>query len=167
MAETLLVLRDGNGNHNSSPTFLFSICSHPRIPRVSMNMDTSCRRKSNNGKRTRKRTRPIRFECSNAIRNGIMFDFYPGLLHFIQISTTLLASFFTISEVEHPSVACWSSLQYSFSPVFVHLALLQDSFYRHFLIMWHISNVGSYVVNAVWISILVLHRTNNSFLSNA
>ena len=29
------VVRDGNGNRNSSPTFLFSVCGHPRIPRVS------------------------------------------------------------------------------------------------------------------------------------
>ena len=104
MAETLLVVRDGNGNRNSSPTFLFSICGHLRIPRVSKNMDASCRRKSNNGKRTRKQTRPIRFERGNAIRKGIMFNFYPGLLYFIQISTT--ASFSTISEAEHPSGAC-------------------------------------------------------------
>ena len=76
MAETSLVVRDGNGNCNCSPTFLFSIWGHPRIPRVSKNMDASCRRKSNNGKRTRKRTRPIHFECGNAIKihNGIMFD---------------------------------------------------------------------------------------------
>ena len=93
-----------NGNYKSGPTFLFSVCGHPRIPHVSRNMDTSCRRKNNNGKRTRKRTRPIRFEHRNTIRNGIMFNFYPGLLHFIQIFTTLLASF---SEAEHPSGACW------------------------------------------------------------
>ena len=92
MAETSLVVRDGNGNCNSSPTFLFSVWGHQRIPRVSKNLDTSCRRKSNNGKRTRKRTQPICFERGNAIRNGIMFDFYPGLLHFIQIYTTLLAN---------------------------------------------------------------------------
>ena len=55
MAKTSLVVRDGNGNGNSSPTFLFSIWGHPRIPHVSKNMDASCRRKSNNGiKRTRK-----------------------------------------------------------------------------------------------------------------
>ena len=76
MAETSLVVRDGNGNRNSSPTFLFSVCGHPRIPRVSKNMDASCRRKSNDCKRTRKRTRPIRFEHGNAMRNGIMFNFY-------------------------------------------------------------------------------------------
>ena len=111
---------------------------------IKKNMDASCSRKSNNGKRTRKQTRPIRFEHGNAIRNGIMFNFYPGLLHFIQISTTLLASFSTISEAEHPSGACWSSLQYSFSPVFAHLTLLQDSIYRRFLIMHHISNVASW-----------------------
>ena len=128
MAETSFVVRNGNGNHNSSPTFLFSVCGHPRMPHVSKNMDASCRRKSNNGKRTRKQAQPIRFECGNPIHNEIMFNFYPGLLHFIQISTTLLASFSTISEVER-SRACCSSLQYSFSPVFAHLALLQDSFY--------------------------------------
>ena len=82
MADTSLVVRDGNGNRNSSPTFLFSVCGHPRIPRVSKNIDASCRRKTNNGKRTRKRTQPIRFERGNAIRNGIMFNFYTGPLHF-------------------------------------------------------------------------------------
>ena len=96
MAETSLVVRDGNGNCNSSPMFFFSVWGHPRILRVSKNMDASCRRKSNNGKRTRKQTQPIRFECCNEIkiRNGIMFNFYPGPPHFIQISsTTLLARF--------------------------------------------------------------------------
>ena len=128
MAETSLVARDGNDNRNSSPWFFFRVCGHPRIPRVSKNMDASCRRKSNNGKRTRKQTWPIRFERGNAICIEILLNFYPGLLHFIQISTTLLASFSTISEAEHLSGACWSSLQYSFSPVFAHLAhLLQDS----------------------------------------
>ena len=66
-------------------------------------------RKSNNGKKTRKQTRPILFERGNAIRNGIMFNFYPGLLavlHFIPISTTLLASFSTILEAEHSSGDC-------------------------------------------------------------
>ena len=40
MAEASLVVRDGNGNgnRNSSPTFLFSIWDHLRIPRVSKNM---------------------------------------------------------------------------------------------------------------------------------
>ena len=122
---------------------LFSVCGHLKIPHVSKDMDASCRRKSNNRKRTRKWTRPFRFERSNAIRNGIMFNFYPGLLYFIQISTTLLASFSMISEAEHPSGACWSSLQNLFSPVFAHLALLQDSFHRCFLIMCHISTVAS------------------------
>ena len=107
--------------------------------------ETSLEKKQQRYKRTRKRTRPIRFKHGNAveIRNGIMFNFYPGLLHFIQISTTLLASFSMISEAEHSSGACWSSLQNFFSPVFAHLALLQDSFYRCFLIMCHISNVAS------------------------
>ena len=55
VAETSLVVRDGNGNRNSSSTFLFSVWDHLRIPLVSKNMDTSCRRKSNNAKRTTKR----------------------------------------------------------------------------------------------------------------
>ena len=117
--------------------------SYIPLQRLWSSEDTTCRRKINNRKRTRKRTRPIRFERSNAIRNRIMFNFYPGLLHFIQIFTTLLGSFSMISEVEHSSGACWSSLQNLFSPVFAHLALLQDSFYRCFLIMCHISNVAS------------------------
>ena len=74
MAMTSFVVRDDNGNRNSSPMFLFSVWGHLRIPRVSKNMDASCRRKSKNGKRTRKRTWPIRFEHGNPIeiRNGIM-----------------------------------------------------------------------------------------------
>ena len=59
MAETSLVMRDGNGNQNSSPTFLCSAWGHLRIPHVSKNMGTSYRRKSNNGKRTRKQTQLI------------------------------------------------------------------------------------------------------------
>ena len=145
MAETSLVVRDGNDNWNSSPTFVFSIWGHLRI-RVSKNVDASCRRKSNNGKRTRKWTRPIRFECSNAIKihNRIMFDFYPGLPHFIKISTTLYTSLVsTILEAEHPSelveVVCNTHFCLS-SLSFLHLTLLQDG---HFLIMRHISNVAS------------------------
>ena len=30
MTETLFVVRDGNGNCNSSPMFLFSVWGHPR-----------------------------------------------------------------------------------------------------------------------------------------
>ena len=140
MAETSLVVRDGNDNRNSSPTFVFSIWGHLRI-RVSKNVDASCRRKSNNGKRTRKWTRPIRFECGNAIKihNGIMFDFYPGLPHFIKISTTLYTSLVsTILEAEHPSGACWSSLQYSFSLVFAIF------FTPHLATGWAFSNYASY-----------------------
>ena len=127
------------------PPFVFSIWGHLRIPHVSKNVDASCRRKSNNGKRTRKRTRPIHFECGNAIKihNRIMFDFYPGLPHFIKISTTLLAWF--------PRYRKWSILRelievvcnthfHLYSLSFLHLALLQD---RRFLIMRHISNVVS------------------------
>ena len=133
--------------------------SYVPFQRLLSSEDTTCIKEYGclmwmNSKRTRKRTRPICFERTNAIRNGIMFNFYPGLLHFIQISTTLLASFSMISELEHPSGACWSTLQYSFSPVFAHLTLLQDSFYRCFLILRHIPNVA-------------LHHTNNYFLSNA
>jgi len=89
-----LVVRNGNGNCNSSPMFLFSVWGHLRTPRVSKNMNASGRRKSN-GKETRKRTWSIRFKRGNAIEihNEIMFDFYLGLPHFIQMSTTLLAKF--------------------------------------------------------------------------
>ena len=123
MAETSLVVRDGNGNRNSSPMFLFSVWDHPRIPRVSKNMDTSCRRKSNKGKRTRKRTRPICFKRGNAIEihNGIMFDFYPGLPHLIQISTTLLARF--------PRYLKWSILRELVIVCNTHFHLSSLSFY--------------------------------------
>ena len=72
-----------------SPTFVFSIWGYQVA--ISKNMDASCRRKTNNGKRTRKQTRLIRFKRGNVIeiRNGIMFE----LPHFIQISTTLLTRF--------------------------------------------------------------------------
>ena len=133
MAEKSLVVRDDNGNCNSNPTFLFSVWGHPRIPHVSKNMDTSCRRKSNNGKRTRKRTQPIHFKRGNTIeiRNRIMFDFYPGLPHFIQISTTLLARFPLYRKWgilrELVEVLCNARFRRS-SLSFLHLALLQDSF---------------------------------------
>ena len=148
MAETSLVVRDGNGNCNSSPTFVFSIWGHPRIPHISKNMNTSCRRKTNNGKKTRRPTRLIHFERSNAIEicNGIMFNFYPGLPHFIQISTTLLARFpryqkriilRDVVEVVCNTHFCLSLLS------FLHLASLQDIFCRRFLIMRDISIVLS------------------------
>ena len=35
MAETSLVVRDGNRNRNSTPTFIFSIWGHPKIPHIS------------------------------------------------------------------------------------------------------------------------------------
>ena len=41
MAETSLVVRDGNSNCNSSPTFVFSVWGHSRVPRVSNSMDAS------------------------------------------------------------------------------------------------------------------------------
>ena len=75
MVETSLVVRDGNGNRNSSPTFVFNVWGH-RGYHVCQRIWTPRRRKTNNGKSTRKRTRPIRFQRGN-VRNGIMFDFYP------------------------------------------------------------------------------------------
>ena len=118
MAETLLVARDGNGNHNSSPTFLFSVCGHPRIPRVSENMDASCKRKSsNNGERTRKQTWPI---CSSSAWG---------------------------KNVVHSCTLCRGNPGYRF---------------RHFLIMRHISNVGSCCLNfcscVTWHKLLFLER---------
>ena len=134
MAETSLVVRDGNGNRNGSPTFVFGIWGHPMIPRVSRNMDASCRRKTNNGtKRTRKRTRLIRFERCNAIeiRNGIMFDFYPELPRFIQISTTLLTRFPRYRKRgilrELVEVVCNTHFRLS-SLSFLHLASLRIAF---------------------------------------
>ena len=115
---------------------------------ISKNMDASCRRKTNNGKRTRKRTRLIRFERGNVIeiRNGIMFDFYPELPHFIQMSTTLLTRFprYRKRSILWELVEVVYNNHFSlFSLSFLHLALLQDSFHRRFLIMCHISIVAS------------------------
>ena len=104
VAKTLLVVRDGNRNRNSSSTFLFSVWAHPRISCVSKNMNASCRRKSNNGKRTRKWTWPI--HNSGAQRRNIVHSW-------------------TLDTRN------------------IHLALLLDSFHRHFLIMRRISNVAS------------------------
>ena len=142
MAEKSLVVRDGNGNCNSSPTFVFSVWGHLRIPHVSR-IWMPRKRKTNNGKNklTRKRIRPIRFQCGNAIEicNGIMFDFQPELPHFIQISTTLLAWFPRYRKRsilrELVEVVC--------NTHFACLRLQQDSFRRHFLIMRHISIVAS------------------------
>ena len=144
MVETFLVLRDSNGNRNSSPMFFFSVWHHLRIPRVSKNMDASCRRKTNNGKRTRKRTRLIRFKRGNAIkiRNGIMLK----LPYFIQISTTLLTRFprYRKRSILRELVEVGYNTHFRlFSLPFLHLALLRDGFHRCFLIMRHISIVAS------------------------
>ena len=102
---------------------------------------TPRRRKTNNSKSTGKQTRLIRFQRGNAIEilNGIMFNFYPELPHFIQISTTLLAWF--------PRYRKWSILRELVEVVcnthFRLSSLAQDSFHRHFLIMRHISIVAS------------------------
>ena len=63
-----------------------------------------------------------------------------------------------LAQVVHNTHFCLSLLS------FLHLTLLLDSFYRHFLIMCHISNVTSKICT-VWISIL--HCKNNYFLSDA
>ena len=120
MAETLLIVRDGNGNCNSSPMFLFSVWCHLRIPCASKNMYASCRRKSNNGKRTGKCTQPIR-SCGARGQS---------VVH----SWTLTAG--------NIQVVCNTNFHLS-SLSFLRLALLQDSFYRCFLIMHHCSNVAS------------------------
>ena len=92
-AETLLVVRDGNSNR--AVPRLFSASGLIQGYHVYQRIWTPHRRKTNNGKRSRKRTWPICFQRGNAIEilNGIMIDFYPELPHFIQISTTLLAWF--------------------------------------------------------------------------
>ena len=115
MAETSLVVRHGNCNCNCSPTFLFSIWGHPRIPRVQYGH----LRKSNNGKRTRKRTRPIRSSGAqgrNVVHIWTLFLGHPGPLfvHFVGGSAL---SIVMISEAENP-LGTRCSLQYSFSPGF-------------------------------------------------
>ena len=143
MAETSLVVRDGNRNHTAIPRF--SLASGViRGYHVYQRIWTPHVRESNNGKRNRKRTRPICFDRGNAIeiRNGIMFDFYPGQPHFIQISTTLLVR---LPQYRKQSIL-WELFELacidSFSPVFAiffipHLCRIR------FLIMRHISNVAS------------------------
>ena len=101
---------------------------------------TPRRRKTNNSKSTGKQTRLIRFQRGNAIEilDGIMFDFYPELPHFIQISTTLLAWFPRYrkrSILRELVVVCNTHFRLS--------SLAQDSFRRQFLIMRHISIVAS------------------------
>ena len=67
MTETLLEWEMATATATAVPhMFLFSVWGHPRITRVSKNMGASYRRKSNNGKRTRKRTRPIRSSGARA-----------------------------------------------------------------------------------------------------
>ena len=130
MPETLLVVRDGNGNCNSSLTFLFTIWDHPRIPRVSKNMNALGRRKSNNGKRTRKRTRPI---CSSGARGWNVVNSWK--LFIPRSSRTSLCSLCWWFSTRFPQYqkrnilrgACWSSLQYSSclsSLSFLYLTLL-------------------------------------------
>ena len=151
MAKTWLVVRVGNGNRNSNPMFLFTVWSDPRIPHVSKNMDVSCRRESNNGKRTRKWIRSIH---SNAVMQSkyttdVWFLSGTATFHTITISTTLLARFPWYWERSilrtsfHPfELVCNTHFRLSLLS-FLHLALSQDSVNRRFLIMHHISNVAS------------------------
>ena len=117
-AETLLVVRDGNSN--GAVPCSFSASGLIQGYHVYQRMWMPHRRKTNYGKRSRKWTRPIHFQRSNAIEilNRNNDRFLPGTatLHTNICYTTSLVS--TISEAEHPSGACWSSLQYSFSPAF-------------------------------------------------
>ena len=75
-----------------------------------------------------------------------MLVFYPELPHFIQISTTLLTRFPRYQKRsilrELVEVVCNTHFRLS-SLSFLHLASLQDSFRRRFLIMHHISIVAS------------------------
>ena len=153
MAETSLVVRDGNGNRNSSPTFLFSVWGHLRIPCVS------------------KENMPHVGEKATTVRE-------PGNQH-DQFAVVVLEDETSVRICNHHSlqwVTCFSwssrtsfcSLRWWFSARFpryrkqsilrelvevvcnthfhlsslslLHLTLLLDSFY---LIVCHISNVAS------------------------
>ena len=152
MAETSLVVRNSKGNGNSSLTFIFIVWGHPRIPRVSKKMDASCRRKSNNGKRIRKRTRPIRSivledeTLCTVSGESLVFLGRPGPL-FVRLLHWWFSTRFPRYQKrsilqELVEVVCNTHFQLS-SLSFLNLALLLDSFYRRFLIMCYISNVAS------------------------
>ena len=134
MAEASLVARDGNSNHNSSPTFLFSVWVHPRIPRVSKNMDASCMRKSN-GQRIRKRTWPIH---SSSVREQNVVHSLRWVARFSWSSTTSLCSLRWWFSARFPQYRKWSILRELVEVVcnthfrlsllsFLHLTLLLDS----------------------------------------
>ena len=123
MAETSLVMRDGNGKHNHGPTFLFSVQDHPRIPHVSKNMGT-----------------PHVGENAITVREpGNEHDrFAVAALKDERLCTAWFSARFL--RYWKQSILRELSLQYSFLPVFaifLRLASLLDTFHRHFLIMCH------------------------------
>ena len=147
MAETSLVMRDGNGNHNSSPTFYFSVWGHPRIPRVSKNMNALCRRKSNNGKKTN--TTDSQQRCLRMKRCAQLDNFSSQVIQDLFLFWLLWWFSARFPQYRKRSilrelveVVCNTHFLLS-SVSFLHLTLLLDSFYRRFLIMRHISNVAS------------------------
>ena len=109
VAETSLVVRHGNSNHNVPFQCLGS----------SKDTTYGHLRKSNNGKRTRKQTRLIRSSGAwgrNVVHIWTLFLGHPGPLfvHFVGGSAL---STVTVSEAENP-LGAHCSLQYSFSPGF-------------------------------------------------
>ena len=146
MAETWLVVRVGNFNCNSNTTFLFSVWSHPRIPlRIWTSQAGEKKQHPENGMCSLHHDRSasnvvMQSKCATDVR------FLPRTATLCTISTTLLARFpqyqersilRELFEVVCNTHFCLSSLSFS------HLTLLQDSLYRRFLIMRHISNVAS------------------------
>ena len=133
MAETSLVVRDGNGNCNSSPTFLFSIWGHPKIPCVSKNIvgeKTTTIRDSGN-------TRPIRSSSTQGWNTV-----HSWTLAMENIVGGSVLGFHDIRRGE----SIRSLLKYFAILIFACLRYLYNTLpcYRYaFLIMHHISNVAS------------------------
>ena len=149
-AKASLVMRDGKGNHYSSPTFLFIVGviqgyhTYQRIGTPHVGEKTMVRESGNEHNRFAVLVLKNETLCTVG-SESLVFLGRPGPLFARFIGGSELgfhdigsgASFGSLLEVVCNTHFCLSSLS------ILHLALLLDSFYRRFLIMCHISNVVS------------------------
>ena len=130
------VVRDGNSNCNSSPTFLFGVWGHPRIPRVGEEA-TTVRESGNQHDRFTVVVLEDKTLCTVS-SESLVFVGRPGPL--CSLHWWFSARFSTISEAEHPSGAC-CSLKYSF-----HLSLF---FFK--------SPLATYILLCIIIFLMLCH----------
>ena len=141
MVETVLVVRDSNGNPNSSPTFLFSIWGHPKIsqyhiyqriwmPHVGEKVTTVKEPGNEHGW----------FAVEFAIDHYSLWRVACFLARlgplFVRFVGGSALGFHDIGSGSFGSLLKYSFLSV-FAIFFLHLALLRDSFCRRFLIMCH------------------------------